>query len=451
MMVNYMWNKLRNHMFKLAALVAVISFLYPGVMTAREFLFDTGGNLLEFISALIAMVLGAGFAFVVYNKSHRLIRLIFTYFLAIIPAAAAIACFMDDDLGRAIYEAIVLVLFYINGVNSYLCYYNVIFNWKILYTGTVVLFICLLLASLSEKYMHMKGIFFTAAYVYILMSLVLKTQENLDLVFRKRGVEASEIQKKIRKSNMVTVLAFYSIILVLFNIKNIIVFILETARRLGGQLMDFLIYLLKLLFRHKAARPYQDSFGFIPLDPVPAWRPIVVLIFSIVVHFFILFALYKLIPPLYKYLKKQIERFVGFLHKIIKGRVCFDTPDENECTEIVEVEKVIIDKKARVIKNNFLARLAKTSDPVEKIRLMYKITISSMVGKGVQITSSDTTGEIIAKSGRIDGVGTKFSVLTKIYEDIRYGEVSPSEEVLVSARQEFDDTQKMMLDRRIKI
>ena len=432
-----MWDRLRVKLLKLISLFTVFSFTYPALMVARTYIFYTGGTTLDFVAVVLAASIGIGTGVLLCRKEYSLLRLIVTYSAILLPVAVSIAFYSGQATGRIVFEAIAAAVFYVIGVNTYLYRYNISFSYQSSRIGIVLLSLSLLIACLNVRYMFLKSIIFNFAFTFIFLSIIIITQDNIDFVIHKRGVESKEVQKKIRRFNIGIVLALYAVILFLFNFKKIVLFVLNLIKLICGKVMDLIIYILKLLFKEKGGSIYEEGFGFMPFDPQPAWQPIIVLIYYTLIHFIFLLIVYLLLPVIYKGIKSLVTFIKGKLLQLINTKPELNYIDNNECTETIEIVK-IIKPKTHKQKTNLYMLLDKTNDLSEKIRLMYRISINLLLDNGVAIQRSDTTGQIYEKSISIAIFRRRFFTLTKMYNEVRYGGLSPLEDEFNKTQDEFN-------------
>jgi len=267
--------------------------------------------------------------------------------------------------------------------------------------------------------------------------MLLKSIENIDEVFVRRGVEIPEIQKKIRKANYKRIILLYILILILFNIKDLVTAAIQILFRIYIKVTFFILYFISSMLTPKDgnATTNGDSAPNLPFEPGKGNKLLDYLLFALFV-LFIIYLVYKILPRLFRAFLRLIQYIKEKLTKVIKLK---DVKyEDSECIEIVEITKQVAVNRERKKRVNLFSLLKMAKDQSEKIRLMYAIIIKELNNKGLAIKSSDTTGDIIEKAYGIKDLGENLTSVTKTYENVRYGEVEPEQESYNKMKLEFE-------------
>lgn len=447
-----MSEKARIFILRITALAAVFIFLYPPVLAARASLFKTDGGLYGF--ALAVLFGAAGFLmgeisrkssyefidrllsnpvwsyFVNKNTAKAAAEKIIVYSTMFIPVIAAYIIYRAESSFRVALEMAAAFVFYFNGLRSGFLPFNEILHHKKMIVGAFLIVISLGVSYYYKGCLYLKPVILGFGYAFTMICLLVKNQDSLDYYISiNKGVDKAGVPKNVRSYNIViTTILFVSIIL-LFNLKSIVIFMLGIA----GEVIRFILWLFYKLMSLVAPGAGNSGMGQPPGSMAPfsgkQANPLYNLIYNIVGNFIFLYIIYRALLAFTGNIKSLIARFIGYLRKHFNRLFLLKDETGNDYTDEIEVlkpEDMDIDGgKVRKKLRNMKKDLKGITDPVEKIRYLYGITLGMLIGKGIDIRKSNTTGEIYAKSLRIKGIENYFSKITVTYDSVRYGDKIP--------------------------
>lgn len=421
---------------KSIALFNIFIFLYPVFIVLRYFLFGTMGGILELIFPLVSIYSGLWATSFICRKEYYFTTRLLSFVTVVIPVIISSIIFSDLGLGRSLLGASAVGIFYIIGSNNYTKQYQDIFNSKMLFFSVFMLAINMIMTSSFDSLKPMRNVVFIFILLFIPLTMLIKSQENIDEVFKFRGVEIPEVQKSIRKENLKSIILLYAVMLVIFNIKDLLAAILQFILMIYIKVSIFIFYLLSKLFIQSGSGSSKGDSQPLPLTPGPERsNNLLDYLFVAVTAVLIIFAAYKLLPRLVKAISGLIAYIKAKLSKVI--RLKENVYDDSECVEIVEITKQIVENKVKKKRVNLFAILKKATDPAKRIRLMYQIILKDLGEKGITVASSDTTGQVIEKAAGLENVKEEIENITSIYERVRYGEEIPQAELLKSMEEGY--------------
>lgn len=410
---------------KLLALINIFLFLYPVFIALRYYLFNSTGGFPGVTFAVFSMFFGLFATKFICRKEYYFTTRLLSYLAILIPVIFSGLVYLPSGTLRIVYESVIAGIFYIFGSVNFSKSYGEIYNSKTLGANVIILTAVLLLANIVTAIKPVRGLIFIFVLFNIPIAMSIISEVNIDEVFLKRGVEIPEVQRSIRKQNFKLVAILYGIILVLFNIKDLLSAILRFILLTYIKINIFIMYLISLLFENKDKSSGGSDQGSmnLPMEPGEGSKTANVL-FTVVAVILILFILYKLLPKIFKaivelirYIKSKISRKI----KINENRY-----NDNECEEIIEITKQSSDSWLKRKKRaNLFSLLRKTHDPAQRVRLMYRIILNELGKKGIKVSASDTAGQVVRKAQAKDSLGAYLEGVTSVYEKVRYGEEVP--------------------------
>jgi len=313
------------------------------------------------------------------------------------------------------------------------------------YTGFVMLAFCLEAPLFVDRLGYLRIWMFAAAYLFIFAYLILKNEEDIESnIYDKKHIEKSILPKNLRKINTITVCFIFLSILLLFNLKTVVITLLDWSARfiflvIGGVawLMERLFPAGELLIEGSG----QAEPGFPELIPGPP-APVTNLILNILKNFMLLYLAYRILLKLVKQVPALCRKIAGLLKRIFMLKKSEGTAEESDFIDETEwiglVSESVVKRKAarKAIKGIRDARREK--DPVKRVRLMYSIILRMLPAIGVNPDRSDTTLEIIRKTFASQALSTELSRFTEVYNRVRYGDERPDQERLAQAEEHFD-------------
>jgi hypothetical protein len=151
---------------------------------------------------------------------------------------------------------------------------------------------------------------------------------------------------------------------------------------------------------------------------------------------------YKFLPVILRKLKQGFLFLIKYLKKLLTNLKQSQTENNDEYVDSMEILEMKVSRKEndnlKHKKKRTKKDFNKIDDPVERVRLIYKILIEKIQNKRVNIKTSDTTGEIYLKSMQIEGIQSSFKELTDIYDTVRYKDEVPSKDEINKAEKNYD-------------
>ena len=384
------------------------------------------------------------------RATTAVISRVFIYSTLILPILISTILFFQKGFLRAVYESVVALVFYVIGLKTSYLDYDAIFGSKKFAAGIFVFGGYLIITTYFEGFTCFKVVFTILAFTFILFSLLLQNQSNLDMVFIRKDRNLPTIPENIRRYNGLVVLLFFISILILFNLKNIVVFALKIA----GMIMEIVGWLLLKLMLLLYPIPEKSEPGQtrqqVPFfgDENTPQNPWIGLIYNVIFYLIFFYALYKLIPILHKAVMKAIVKLANFLKKLL-GKLIKDSVQEvgdyYDEVEVIkpsdeEIDPRKLNKKLRSLKRD----LSKITDPIEKVRYLYALVILSLKSRNLEIKSSDTTGEILCKSKKIQGLDSHMKGFTMSYNKVRYGDRIPTPAEVAAVEKDYSRALEVM-------
>jgi len=413
-----------ERVMKFIALLNIFIFLYPVFMTFRFFAFDNRINVLDSIMPLLTMFFGLWATKYICRKEYYFTTRLLSYVAVAVPVMVCLGVYHETGIFRSIFEAFVTSIFYIIGSVNFSKGYREVYRTNTLGANVIVLTAVFIIVNIVPALIPVRDVVFIFILFNIPVTMLIMSEENIDEVFLTRGVEIPEVQRSIRKENIKLVAILYGVILVLFNIKDLLTVILKFCFLAYINISFFIMYLISKLFSVKGDSSNGNASNALP--PMEPGEPnntanIIYVIVSVAV---IILILYKLIPKLIKGIAALIKYIKSKLST--KTKVNESRYNDNECEEIVEITKQSTDSWfKRKKKVNLFSMLRKSKDPAERIRLMYKIILTEIGKNGVAVVVSDTSGQILEKVQPIEELKNNLVNITPIYEKVRYGEEMP--------------------------
>lgn len=431
-----MITKYKDAIYKFLSALAIAMSLFVPFLTARMYFFNTtalaGGALFSLLSFLLGFFL---FRSICKNR-YTLLKKVLVYVLFLVPALLISLIYIHESNYRIFFEIVFLFTFYALGIKACERSYSLILHSFNIYLGVFLISASIISSNLIDKLYFLTTPYFVVAFIYILIILLIKSEENIDYVLESRGIEMPEVQKKIRSSNIKIILLLFAGILLLFNFKSIIIVILRLVKSIAVNIIIAIFYLLSLFSGSKPIEQSTPEATLQPSLPEAASKSIVPYIFNAIILCIFIYLAIKLIPILFN---KIIE-----LYRLIKEKLFKVYNNKNysfktdECLEIIEFTNKLDEKKSKKRDKKLLKALKKATNPTDKVRLMYKIILSLMPTKGILIEPSETTGEISRKLNVLDNSNAQIKNLTNEYEKVRYNEKIPDENTLADIEKNYN-------------
>jgi hypothetical protein len=434
-----MKEKTRNLILKYAAAAGVFAFLYPFILVLRVLLFKNDGGAsgflfhtaLVFSALLITGVIVGGKEILWHNAA--------AYALVVIPVAAAGFIYAGSGVWRMLFEMLAAFLMYFIGIRCSFLPFSDILSSNVIITGILLMSFSLIATFYFKQYEYLRGTITACTYTFIFITMIVKTQENLDSMFIRRHIESSSVPKNIRNFNNGLVILLFVSTVAIVNIRGALGAIATGMKKLLIGIVWLLIKILTLLFRtpeNAGGSGQQQGAPKLPFSEENAQgsliTDIIMGIFMAAILFIILYILYPRIPyiaaAIVEKLRALFAAIVGWLRNLLRL-----PPPEPEVSEDYqdETEKLLHDKpdekrkEQKKAARNIRKNLKRITDPAEKIRNLYCMVLLMLCSRGIIIAKADTTGEIYEKALSVEGLQGHMKKLTDAYDRVRYGERVP--------------------------
>ncbi len=454
---------------RLLSSMAVSAYICACAVTLRTILFaDDGGSvsfLLYIFSVGLAYTLGnllldyprnmpsrlsqtKAVRFIVFmldiKNIDRTLAASTTWFMLVIPAAAALVIYRQHDILRILFELSVLMTAYIVSLKYSKKAPTKILTDSKLYTGLFILTVCLELPYLNDRLLHLRPWHFGALYLLIFAYLVVKNQEDIDNnIYEKKHIEKSVLPGNLRRFNTFMICIVFLFIMLLFNLKPVVIWLLNLAKRIIGIVISAILWLMEQILPDagqveggmSAAPQLPPDMGVQP--PTPLWD----LFFNVLKNFILLYLAYRLILLIVSKIPVIASKVAGWIKRLFEIRRA-NTPQQE--SDYVDITETVLPERAAVIKNTkskkrTIKALRKITDPVQRVRYMYGLILDMLAMRGINPRPADTTSEIADKAHTAvsDGFRAGLPPFTAIYERVRYGETQPDNETLARAQAYF--------------
>jgi hypothetical protein len=456
-------------LLKILATAAVAAVIYAVAVTVRTAVFDVDGGLTSAACFVMTMFLGywAGGVFlsripifVIKASVSKFVR--FTSFmlnqrnaaysssafvawaLMLIPVLATFFISIQQGIFRAVFEVLVAILVYVMALKHSQFNFSQIMTNHIAYTGFIILAICLEVLSFFNKIAYLKPLLFAFSYFFILAYLLIKNQEDIDSnIFDKKHIEKSILPRNLRRFNSLWVCVLFLTVILLFNLKPLIIFLLQLFVKISVYIVAAFLWLIGHILpqssttQQSGSAAESDLFG----TGTELIQPLRNLISNVLRNAILLYVLYRLMLLFKKWIPGLVLKAFNLIKKLFavkKGGNILETSDYSDETETVKPirdseQKRYLKKKMRKSRRT----LGRISDPVEKVRYMYALILTMLPMLGVRAEQSDTTADILKKTAMAADITDDLSPLTGIYNQVRYGEKIPDGNALATAEDHF--------------
>jgi len=429
----------RKLVIKLLALISLYSFINPALIFVHILAHDEDvNNLIN--SAFHLFMLFAGFALplillrkpdgqldALEDKRKAAVVRIILYLSISIPVLCSVLLF---DNRISFFESIFGLIFYLIGLKGYFSEYDSIFSMYKILGASAVLIVTLFLSRFIELAEYEKHIVNISFYVFVLSTMMLLNQNNLDFAFQDSTTEKIKEPENVRAYNVFYTGILFVIMLITLNLSKLSSYISKAG-------VNALWFLLKLFSPSGKIKNVPDGVKSGSMKDLKHNiklsnnSGLLVLLLAVVVFIFLI-----------KYQKKIIKGILWILKnlfnsdeiKLTETSMYVDETDEVEAESIFHKSDKNKDSRKRSI-----FRLRRIHDPVQKIRYIYGLILDSFVNTKVQIKKSDTSLQIYDKSKVINEIEQQMHDITCIYNDVRYGNKVPDENELEKAEKNCVD------------
>ncbi len=452
-----MMANVKNFFIKLMAITVIFLCFYPVVLVLRTFIYKDSTIWSEFIFGAAVVYLGFILAHIFINDKKSFLRSLITYLLVIVPVIVSILMYISHGKLRPIFEVLVTLLIYYTGVKAHFTDVDEILSTKTIGTGIVSLTICLLISQFDQRYVSLFTPVSIFAYISMILAFLVRNQQNLNRTFKLKHIDSESVPQNIRKYNIGIVIVIFFTILMLFNMKNIIIFVFRICGYVLIGVLWLFNFLLSLFIGSEGGGSggggQSDIIGELGGESSLLAQIIYTIIFGsllLIVAIYVVRIIAKNFPEFVQKVKKLISRFFKWIAGLFNMSPKKDEGSEDYTDHI----ETIIPKEEEPIKTNYYKKISsikrglrilkRTDDPVKKIRIVYYLMLKVLYDKNIPIRESDTTWEIYEKAIDIEGIESEFSDITKIYNEIRYNETVPDKEEVEDTVRKFSKIYEML-------
>lgn len=455
---------IRVKMLRILSLLAVNAFIYAGFAMLRALIFYDDGRAAA-ILMYAAVILFAHAAGALFSASGKAIldRIIGTKFfrfvtfmlnikdndrfmsssalwvLIIVPFAAVVIAYGSSGIGRTVFELLPVAVGYIAAVKQTRLSHARIMSTAGLYTGMVIMVICLELPYLVNRLAYLRPIYFAVSYFLIFAFLIVKNQDDIERhIFSKKHIDKSVLPRNLRRFNAMAAGFVFLLMMLLFNLKKIVMYLLDIAKQIIQLALIFIGWILDKIMPDSSlgGDAMQTSMSS---EPAQRPMPFLNLILNTVVYFVILYVSYKLLFMIVARIPKAFSNIFAALKKLFRMNVSYESSVEADYIDTTEtilpyVRNSVSKAKKKKVR---VKKLSQITDPVEKVRQMYGNILGMLPSYGIKPDIADTTTEILAKTAGVVDMQEDLSAFTEIYDRVRYGEMVPDGETLARAERYY--------------
>jgi len=367
------------------------------------------------------------------------------WMLVLMPMSMAFLIYRQHGVLRALFELLPVTAVYVISLKHAALPPTRIMSNPAAYAGFIMLAICLEIPLFINRLSYLRVWVFAAAYLFIFAYLVIKNEEDIESnIYNKKHVEKSILPKNLRKLNTITVCAIFLFILLLFNLKKVVITLLDWSARFIFLVIGWIVWLMERLFpageflTEGAGQAKPELPELISGPP----SPVANLIYNILKNFLLLYLAYRILLKIVKWVPALYRKIAGLIKRIFmlnKSEGMVEESDFIDETERIRpVSESGVKRKAARNAIKGVRDAKRERDPVKRIRLMYSIILRMLPSIGVNPGRSDTTLEIIKKTFASQTLSAELSRFTEVYNRVRYGGERPDQERLGQAEGHFD-------------
>lgn len=473
----------RHTLIKMLSVVAVDSVIYSAYTAIRSALFKEDGGLLAAIlfvftaacaysagTVLLEGKLSAAkrasatkaikFISFMFNikDSAGSISAVTAWLIMAVPAVLAFFVYNSCGIYRCLLELIYAIIIYIIALKQSRFTASRIMIKQAAWTCLVLIAACLELPYFLGDLTYLRKWFFASLYLFILAFLIVRNQDDIDdNIFSKKHIEKSILPKNLRRFNLASVLVIYIVILLAFNFKDIIIYLLnllgELVKIIGKAILWILSLFNNVLYVTQNDGIENNMQDLFQPEEAAQVSPLLNLMGNTLKYFVLLYIAYRLILLLIRIMPTLCRKIAGWIGRLFSisgekdiARECLDYSDE---TEIVRPAEHNRPKKFVRKTGGGRRNLKGIKDPVEKVRFMYSGILAAVSEMGVDRSASDTTKEIAEKTSEISSrTASPLSCFTDIYNEVRYGGLVPDETILEKSQEYYVSTLRSAKEKK---
>lgn len=462
-------HRYRILLLRMLSSAAICSYIYAGIATLRTMLFSDDGSdkaiLFYILCACLAFISGSilfdnsRFAarkpsksraaqFAAYMFGDRNIggtlAAAAAWLMILIPAAAAFLICRQYGTARILFEIIVVIPAYVVPLRHSKKAPAEILSNTGLGVGLFILTVCLELPYLYNRLKYLRPRHFGVMYFLIFAYMIVNNYENIQKNIYNKKVEKSILPRNIRRFNTTMVCVMFALLFLLFNLKAEVLWLIDFAGKVIGFAVKGLIWIIGKIIpdtEHIGGVIPEGTTGPLPGMEAQPPSPLLNLVFNTVKYFLLLYLAYRLIMLIISKMPAIAAKLAEWARRLFGIRTSDENVHESEFIDITETimpEKVSAERKRKAKRQRSVKKLKKIADPVQRIRYMYGLILDMLAMHGIMPAVSDTTSEIISKADCSEAAGRGLVPFTKIYDQVRYGEIKPDDEMLSRAEECFE-------------
>lgn len=365
------------------------------------------------------------------QKGEPLITKQPAYLLAGLAALFALLMNFGTGVGYAIVAALFLGFNFLLGITNGIFDYRESVTKNLLYGGVVPIGMLLIYSYYINNSEDAVRLAWMAGSLYLYTYLLFINRMQLDsIIFFRKSVNVED-SRKIRVKNDIMITAYYSIYLILFNFRKLIIITREMIEKLIAwffgvleKISDWLIADIPDMDREPLDKIEDLVEGETIVRPpwVEMFMKILMYTLFAAVCIVLLLAIIGFIVKLVRKIRESMR--LSYNRKASETRTSSDEYVEE--TEIVKEERnnssLRTRKKKLVYNLKYLGKIPLASD---KVRYLYGFVLERLYHRHISIEESDTPEEILNKVKAADnGINltkTGFAEFTESYERVRYG------------------------------
>lgn len=477
-----MGSKLWNLYKREISVFAVFTFLYQFIFVTRGLVFGVYKGIPAVVYSLVILTAGYFTAGSIAGKKRNYRTMLISYLCS--GAAGVIAALVsgllvpgsqpldtiltvfNDSMIRALFilfEGLAGAMLFFAGVRMRFLSNDEIMSMKTITFGIVVFIASVLLFHNSPFGAEHKPFVYAFAYIFAVLSLLIKNQQNLDNAFIKKHIDLSTVPKNIRNYNSRVILLVFAVILLIFNIDTVAGAIMYVISNIPRYIVTFMLFLLELvskLFPGETSEAGSQGGGGMDLSGLPDgqenpfWSFVTKMIFIIILGLAAIYVITRA-PNMARAIKRKINELFDRIR--IFFRSLFKVQKDKELKEAdyvdeTETIKPVIDKKNKKETERKLhkmsGRIWKNADPEKKIRFMYSLTVRNIANSGINISRADTPRQIKEKCQGNKDMNSSLEYNTDLYEKVRYGNIKTEESEFTRYKMEFDRLLEILKNNR---
>lgn len=457
--------RFRSEVLRLLALTGRFLLFMPPVLMGRALLFGTDGGFWSYLFLMGITLAGYSVSgwflregaapvrrlrqsslmdFITGGKASAAVLSRLMQYLSV---AVAILLPMGVYVGagpiRGAFEIIPSAGFYLMGLRAGRLNYESIMKTDKTILGAIIFALYLIIIGRFPDMALLKSQILIIGSVFILCSMLLLNQANLDFVFISMDRGMSFLPEHIRRNNSIGVLVFFVMILVLVNIRDVFRVALEIAGSLARLIISAILW-LAMLFRQEESSPPaggNGQRGQLELPPEGPGNPFLEMVLNIIFVLIMTYVIYRAAPVVWRGMKDLFFRLKEAILRYLGG----PSPERNDVGELDFHDRIEVMRTRGALRkkdggkeglNRLKRELRKIVDPVERVRRFYGIAILRLQKTGMAVGSSDTTGEILGRSSTMKETNEIYPTLKELtdrYDSVRYGDRVPESEEVMGA------------------